>query len=126
MTVCGAPVFGEPALREGHAIARGSYLDATFRQVDRQIACRYRLSSPITIWPFELVGAEYFSSPAPLQALGLSVGTSVLAGMRLTLAYRSTALPDDEPSDAEALKKPEILFAGCKVGRLPKNGRAPV
>jgi type VI secretion system protein ImpG len=118
MTVCVAPVFGDPALREGHAIARGSYLDATFRQVDRQIACRYRLSSPITIWPFELVGAEYFSSPAPLQALGLSVGTSVLAGMRLTLAYRSTAHPDDEPSDAEALKKPEILFAGCKVGSL--------
>src|ERR1700719_3167044 len=56
------PTFGDQALREGHAIARGSYLDATFRQLDRQLACRYRLCSEIAIWPFELVGAEYFSS----------------------------------------------------------------
>ena len=46
-------------------IPRGSYLDATFRQLDRQIACRYRLCGDITVWPFELVGAEYYSSPAP-------------------------------------------------------------
>src|SRR3954468_15448019 len=37
------PVFGDPALRDGRAISRGSYLDASFRQLDRQIACRYRL-----------------------------------------------------------------------------------
>src|SRR5262245_53737466 len=37
------PTFGDKALREGRAIARGSYLDATYRQLDRQIACRYRL-----------------------------------------------------------------------------------
>ena len=119
MLVKVAPVFGDPALREGHAIARGSYLDATFRQVDRQIACRYRLTSGITVWPFELAAAEYFSSPAPLQALGVSVGTEVLAGMRLTLNYRSTARVEDEPSDLEALKKPEILFAGCRTAHLP-------
>src|SRR6202521_5256856 len=65
--------FGDKALRDGHAVARGSYLDATYRQLDRQLACRYRLCGDITIWPFELAGAEYFSSPAPLQALGLSV-----------------------------------------------------
>ncbi len=72
---------------------RGSYLDATYRQLDRQIACRYRLCGDITIWPFELAGAEYFPSPAPLQALGLSVGRDVLAGMRLTLTHRTTATP---------------------------------
>jgi type VI secretion system protein ImpG len=113
------PTFGDKALREGHAIARGAYLDATYRQLDRQMACRYRLCGDITIWPFELVGAEYFSSPAPLQALGLSVGSDVLAGMRLTLTYRGAPRPEDELSDAEALKKPEMLFAGCRTARLP-------
>src|ERR1700716_3568208 len=38
-----APTFGAPARREGHAIARGAYLDATSRELGRQIACRYRL-----------------------------------------------------------------------------------
>ncbi len=112
------PTFGDKALREGHAIARGSYLDATYRQLDRQVSCRYRLCGDIKIWPFELVGAEYFSSPAPLQALGLSVGSEVLAGMRLILTHRAAARPEDEPPDAQAFKKPEMQFAGCRTANL--------
>ena len=113
------PVFGDPALREGRAIARGSYLDATFRQLDRQIACRYRLCGDITVWPFELTAAEYYSSPAPMQALGVSVGGEVLAGLRLTLTHRSTARSEDEPSEADGQKKPELLIAGCRISHLP-------
>src|SRR6202165_3315347 len=41
------PTFGAQALRDGRAIARGAYLDATFRQLDRHIACRYRLCGDI-------------------------------------------------------------------------------
>ncbi|HWG06585.1 MAG TPA: type VI secretion system baseplate subunit TssF [Beijerinckiaceae bacterium] len=119
MLVKVAPTFGDPALREGHAIGRGAYLDATYRQLGRQIACRYRLCGDIAIWPFELTGAEYFSSPAPLQALGLSVGSDALAGLRLTLTHRTTARLEDEPTDAEALTKPEMLFAGCRAANLP-------
>jgi type VI secretion system protein ImpG len=113
------PTFGDKALREGHAIARGSYLDATFRQLDRQLACRYRLCSEIVVWPFELVGAEYFLSPAPLQALGLSVASEVLAGMRLTLTHRAAPRPEDEPAESEALAKPELQFAGCRTANMP-------
>jgi type VI secretion system protein ImpG len=119
MLVRAEPVYGDKALREGRFIARGAYLDATFRQLDRQIACRYRLCNDIVIWPFELVRAEYFTSPAPLQALGLSVGIEVLAGMRLTLTHRTVSRPQDEPIDAEAVKKPEMLFAGCRATELP-------
>jgi type VI secretion system protein ImpG len=119
MLVKATPVFGDPALREGRAIARGSYLDASFRQLDRQIACRYRLCGDITVWPFELVGAEYYSSPAPMQALGVPVGREVLAGMRITLTHRSTARPEDEPSDTDAQKKPELMIAGCRTSQLP-------
>lgn len=114
-----APTFGDVALREGHAVRRGSYLDSTFRQLDRQISCRYRLCSDITIWPFQLTGAEYFPSPASLQALGISVGREVVAGMRVTLTHRSTARLESEPTDLDALKKPETLFAGCRTVNLP-------
>src|SRR5215831_1012859 len=115
MLVMAAPTFGDPALRDGHVIARGAYLDAAFRQFDRQISCRYRLCAPITIWPFQLTGAEYFSSPAPLQALGVSVGSDVLAGMRLTFTHRLASRVEDEPTDAEALTKPEMQFRGCRM-----------
>jgi type VI secretion system protein ImpG len=119
MLVKAKPVFGDPALREGRAIARGSYLDASFRQLDRQIACRYRLCGDITVWPFELAAADYYSSPAPLQALGVSVGGEVLAGLRLTLAHRSTARLEDEPFEIDARDKPELLIAGCRTSQLP-------
>jgi type VI secretion system protein ImpG len=113
------PVFGDRALRDGHTIARGSYIDASYRQLDRQLACRYRLCSDITIWPFDLIGAEYFPSSTSLQALGVSAGSDTLAGMRLTFTYRAAARLEDEPADGEALKKPEMLFAGCRTTYLP-------
>ena len=96
MIVQVVPTFGDKSLHDGHAVARGSYLDASFRERDRQIACRYRLSSDIVVWPFELAGAEYFASPAQLGALGLRVGTEILAGMRLTFTLRTTARPEDD------------------------------
>src|ERR1700674_3553105 len=54
MMVKVVPVFGDKALRDGRNIARGSLLDATYRQLDRQVACRFRLCGNITLWPFEL------------------------------------------------------------------------
>jgi type VI secretion system protein ImpG len=119
MLVKAMPVFGDAALRDGHPIPRGSYLDASYRQLDRQLACRYRLCGDLTIWPFELVAAEYFPSTAPLQALGVATAGNVLAGLKLTFTHRTTARLEDEPRDAEALKKPDMLFAGCRIRNLP-------
>jgi type VI secretion system protein ImpG len=119
------PTFGDKSLHEGHTVPRGGYLDASFRERDRQIACRYRLSSDLVVWPFELTAAEYFSSPAQLGALGLRVGTDVLAGMRLTLTLRTTARAEDEPTDAETLKKPETQFTSCRTRSLPLHFIGP-
>ena len=119
MIVQVVPTFGDKALHDGLTIPRHAYLDASFRERDRQIACRYRLSSDIAVWPLELASAEYFSSPAQLGALGLRVGTDVLAGMRLTLTLRTTARADDEPKDPQALKKPEMQLASCRTTSLP-------
>src|SRR5271168_2471383 len=63
------PKFGDPALREGRTIARGSNFDATYQEMQRRVACRFTLVAPITLWPFDIVKAEYFTSAAPLQAL---------------------------------------------------------
>src|SRR6201991_3197322 len=57
MIVQVVPSFGDKSLHEGLTIQRNAYLDASFRERDRQIACRYRLSSDIVVWPFELSSA---------------------------------------------------------------------
>jgi type VI secretion system protein ImpG len=113
-----SPPFGDAALREGRKIARNSYLEANYRELDRQVACRFRLANEIILWPFELTEAQYFPAAGPLQALGLSTGPRVLSGMRLTLAHRSSAKSEDEKWDAETAKKPEFWFAGCKTDEL--------
>jgi type VI secretion system protein ImpG len=113
------PPFADPALRDGRRITRGTYLDATYRQLDRNVACRYRLTSPITLWPFDVVGAEYFTTAAPLQALGLSAGPDAVAGMRLSLTHRTAARLEDELPDSLIQKTPTAWFAGCRTTELP-------
>jgi type VI secretion system protein ImpG len=113
------PNFADAALREGRLIRRGSYIDATYRERDRNIACRYSLCSDLTLWPFDITGAEYYLTPGALQALGVPVGHDVLSGMRLSLTHRMAARRDEEISDAEALKQPMTWFAGCRTTSLP-------
>jgi type VI secretion system protein ImpG len=113
------PTYGDPALREGRKIKRGSYLDATYVQRERGVSCRYRLTGDIELWPFELTAAEYFAAPAPLQAMGLDVPRDVLAGLKLTLTCRSAANPQDEASDAEVLAQPALQLAACRATNLP-------
>ena len=115
------PPFGDPVLREGSRIPRGSYIDATYRERERRVACRYSLSSDITLWPFELSGAEYHATPGPLQALGAALGPDAVAGLRLTLTHRTTARVEDEPSDAAAANTPEMWFSGCRIDDLPMH-----
>jgi type VI secretion system protein ImpG len=113
------PPYSDPKLREGYSITRDSYLDATYRERERQVACRYRVINGVTLWPFDVTGAEYYTTPGPLQALGLSVGNDVLAGLRVSLTHRTAVRIEDEMSEAESHTKPETWFAGCRVAELP-------
>lgn len=113
------PPYSDPALREGLPIARGSYLDATYRERDRLIACRFRLTSEIVLWPFDLKGADYFTAPGQLQALGLPVDANVVAGLRLSMTHRTAARVEDEVPEAESYKQPDTWFAGCRIAELP-------
>jgi type VI secretion system protein ImpG len=113
------PPFGDPALRESRIIPRGAYLDANYRERDRKVACRYRLTTDVTLWPFDIVEAEYLTTPAPLQALGLDVGPEVQSGLRLHVTFRGAPDAASEVDAATALKQPEKLIAGCRIKDLP-------
>lgn len=113
-----APPYGDPALREGVRIPRGAYLDATYLERDRRVACRYRLGADIALWPFDVTAAEYVAAPGPLQALGLPGDGRVLSGLRLSLTHRIAGNPADEPSAAQSAKLPTSWLAGCKCREL--------
>jgi type VI secretion system protein ImpG len=111
------PVFGDPALRDGRTIKRGAFLDAVYRERDKNVSCRFTLSSDLAIWPFEVSKAEYYATPAPLHALGME--GDFRAGLRITLRLRATPKIEDEVSDEAAREDPASLFAGCPVSSFP-------
>ncbi len=119
MLVKATPLYGDSALRDGQRIARGSYLDATYRELDRQVACRFRLASDITLLPFDIAGAEYYASPGPLQALAIPSGPKVLGGLRLSLRHRTTSRVEDEPAADQVTDIEEHWFSGVRVPELP-------
>jgi len=112
------PLYGDPGLRDAQVIPKGSYLDAVYRENDRQVACRFELRSPVTLWPFDIVAADYFNSPAPLQAMGIPVGQKVLSGARVSLTYRGAATLEDEPPDVKGVPRPDLMFSGCRTKEL--------
>jgi type VI secretion system protein ImpG len=112
------PKFGDPALRDGRTIPSGSHFDATYRELQRNIACRFTLAAPLTLWPFDIVKAEYFTSAAPLQALMPKVDIDCAAGLRLRITVRATQRIEDEPSDKDVLARPEFRFSSCRAKSL--------
>jgi type VI secretion system protein ImpG len=113
------PPYAEPNLKDGLKIPAGSYLEAKYIERERRIACKFRLAGDIILWPFEVTYAEFFPTPAPLQALGLETGPEVMAGMQISLMRRSMAKREDEPDDRQAALKQDIWFLKCRTGDLP-------
>lgn len=109
------PPFGDPALRNGQAIARGGLMDATYVERERRVACRFQLRSPITLWPFELTAATYLPSQAAVQGLGVSPRSRTPAGMSLSYRLRTAANEKDEPKEPES---PDHIVKGCTADQL--------
>ena len=112
------PPFADPGLREGRVIPRGAMAESVYNQGPRGVACRYRLTAPVHLWPFDFVGADYVTAPGPLRALGLPIDAGVMAGLRLTLQLRTAARREDELQDAESRTLPLTWFKGCRAERL--------
>jgi type VI secretion system protein ImpG len=112
------PKFGDPALRDGRTIAQGAVFDATYREAQRNVACRFTLAEPITLWPFDIVKAEYLTSSGAFQALVPNARVGCAASLRLQLTVRSAIAAEDEASDKEAQTRPELKFSSYRVKSL--------
>jgi type VI secretion system protein ImpG len=113
------PPYAEPNLKDGLEIKSGGYAEARFVERERRIACKFRLTADVTLWPFEISQAEYLAAPSALQALGLETVPGTVSGMRLTLTRRTQARTDDEPTGKQIAKKPESWFSRCRCTELP-------
>ncbi|MEJ1157583.1 type VI secretion system baseplate subunit TssF [Prosthecomicrobium sp. N25] len=118
MVVQARPIFGDPALLDGTRIAKGSYLDATYLERERRVACRYRLTAEIMLWPFEMTAADYLATPAALQAIGVPLAGRARAGLRLGFTTRMSGRKEAEISDQDAIAKPEFHAARCRISDL--------
>lgn len=114
-----SPKFGDPGLREGRRIARGSTLDSIYKSgKDTRVSCQFTLCSDITYWPFEITGATYHASPASLRGTQAEFGADVAAGLQLSLQVRTAQELKDEPSDEQARADDVTHFAGCETKDL--------
>lgn len=124
------PNVSEGALADGYRIARGAVLRGlTDRRTET--ACEYRTAHDVTLWPLELVGAEYTSFLADLGALRLPGKGKAALRLRLRAAGGLTVdhlalgeLPIFLRSgDEVAMRLYELLMAHT-VGLVARPGGA--
>ena len=83
-----APDLSEGGLAEGFEVPRGSSLRSQLG-ADDKTACEYRTGHDVTLWPLELVEAEYLPTAASIGNIGLPVLNGARAAIRIRL--RTTA-----------------------------------
>lgn len=78
------PNWSESALVQGVTIPRGSSLRSVVPR-GQQTPCEFRTAQPVTLYPFELTQAQYFSQAADLPVAQARVARQVRSGLRLRL-----------------------------------------
>ena len=79
-----APAIG--TMEDALSLTAGAYIDARFTDADRKVSARFRLGSPVEIWPLAISRTSYLGSLAEVSALGQDGAAGTAAGMQLTLA----------------------------------------
>jgi type VI secretion system protein ImpG len=79
------PTLSEGALADGFRVARGAVLRSLAGR-GTETACEYRTAHEVTLWPLELVGAEYTSFLADLGSLRLAGKGKAALRLRLRAA----------------------------------------
>ena len=102
-------------LVKGRTIKAGSYIEATFSESARRIACRFRLAEPLTFWPIKIAEAEYHGTATPLNALGCD-GPGLADGATRTAAGLVVTLErtDGKALDGFLAKTLPIHFTGTQ------------
>ena len=105
----------EGTLEKGFVIPRGGELRSILGKGE-QTPCEYRTAQDVTLWPLELVEAQYFAGREPVAQLEPADLARVRAGIRLRLR---TTLPD-LPIGKLALERLELFLHGGDAlpGRL--------
>ncbi len=78
------PNLNEGALADGFTIPRGSQLRSGIVEGE-QTACEYRTAHEVTLWPLEIIEAEYLGGPGEVAGLGIPKRQGVKAGLRLRM-----------------------------------------
>lgn len=97
LLVQATPSYENPILLRGVTHKAGGYMDATYVERERRVACRYRLGADLVLWPLRMERAQYLPAPAPMQALGLEVLPGTAAGLKLSFLNRGAAPEKDRP-----------------------------
>jgi len=82
------PELSDSNLSTGVTVPRGTSLQGLLGK-DDLTACEFRTAQDVTLWPLELVAANYFSYAPDLPLNSLALGPRVKGGVRLRL--RTTA-----------------------------------
>ncbi|UCF95293.1 MAG: type VI secretion system baseplate subunit TssF [Desulfobacterales bacterium] len=82
------PDLNEASLQKGVVIPRGTALRSQIGKGE-QTACEYCTAHEVTLWPLQLIQAEYLASAGAVANLGVSGRPGLKAGLRVRL--RSTA-----------------------------------
>jgi type VI secretion system protein ImpG len=104
------PDAANAAMADGYTLPRGTQLRSALGEGD-QTACVFTTSQDVTLWPIDIVEAEYLDGRGQLVAAGISRDVEARAGIRLRLRRRGV-----EPISGLSLDK-LTLFLNNKVGR---------
>ncbi|WP_405402630.1 type VI secretion system baseplate subunit TssF [Paracoccus sp. Ld10] len=74
-----------PADGRPRVYARGEYLDARFRDADKRVSCRFRLTSDLVQLPLAIRGVTYHDRTTTLGGLGQDPDKATRAGLVLDL-----------------------------------------
>ncbi len=128
-----SPDPGETNLARGFKVPRGSALRSTLGKSDLT-TCEFRSAQDVTLWPIELVNAEYFSFAPDLPLAALPNAQRIKAGIRLRLkctaglTFNQLALESLRlyfaGNDEQAYQLHELCLGAC-VGVLAAPAQRP-
>ncbi|KIN75127.1 Type VI secretion protein, family [Sulfitobacter noctilucae] len=72
-------------LSKGVRFAAGDYMDARFKDADKQVSCRFALAAPLRLWPLQITELKYHSGEGPIGALGQEIAQGTKAGIVVTI-----------------------------------------
>lgn len=78
------PQLTETNLAEGFVVPRGSSMRGATPRGDTA-ACEFRTAHDVTLWPIEIVSAQYFSFAPDLPLASLPIAQKIKGGVRLRL-----------------------------------------